>query len=50
MNSELNYTISFKDWSVMNLTMVGSYYGTKPEINVRVEKEGHVVFLTFPYH
>ena len=40
----------FKDWRTpMNLAMIGSYHGTKPEINVRVEKEGEVIFLEYPY-
>ena len=43
------YTISFEDWSLMNLAMVGSFHGTKPEIHVRVEKEGEVIFLQYPY-
>ena len=33
----------------MNLAMIGSYHGTKPEINVRVEKEREVIGLEYPY-
>ena len=33
----------------MNLAMVGSYHATKPEINVRGEKEYEAIGLKFPY-
>ena len=29
--------------------MIGSCIGIKPEINVKVEKEGEVIFLRYPY-
>ena len=33
----------------MSFAMIGSYHGEKPEINVRVEKEGEVICLKYPY-